>query len=258
MPTICFAGDVHGQVTQMYTALMAWMDRTGTKIDAVVQVGDFGVYPVQTGWSTMWGRGTPAPIPTWVCMGNHEDPAMIERWQNKPDQIPDMHLLPDGGITSVLGVQIGAVWGNFSPISWLDPKRVQDARSNHGWDRPDLSERIAMHIDHAAVDRLMETYARCGDHMDVLITHESAACTLPVQFRGASMDSFIKKQLGILQNEEPAGCPGFNQLLKAYQPDEYFFGHLHCFDEGMVGRTHYTCLNALGFPGGPWFKVEEF
>jgi hypothetical protein len=253
MPTICFVGDLHGQLTQAYAALMAWMERTGKKIDAVVQVGDLGVYGTGTAWSSLWRYGTPAPIPTWVCMGNHEDPLFVAQWAKNPDRIPDMHLMADGEITSVFGVQIGVVWGNYSPISWLDPSRVHHARLVGG-----ESERIAMHIDKDAVDRLLATYARCGDHMDVLVTHESAASTLPVQFRGKGIDNAIKGILGLRANEEVGGCPGFSQLLKAYQPDEYFFGHLHCFDEGMLGRTHYTCLNAIGYPGGPWFKVLEF
>jgi hypothetical protein len=253
MPTLCFVGDVHGNLTQMYAALMAWMERSYTKIDAVVQVGDLGVYRRGTTWSSMFFKGVPSPIPTWACMGNHEDPLAIRDWQNEPDRIPNMHLMPDGEITSVLGVQIGVVWGNYSPISWLDPGRVHKARAVGG-----ESARIAMHIDHAAVTRLMDLYQRCGDHMDVLVTHDSAASTLPVQFRGKGMDSFIKGQLGLTDNEESGGCHGFNSLLKAFQPDEYFFGHLHCYDEGMIGRTHYTCLNAIGYEGGPWFKVMEF
>lgn len=248
MSILLFAGDVHGQLLQMYAAVQDWIDRTGTKIDGIVQVGDLGVYPNGTTWSTMWHNHTPAPIPTWAIMGNHEDPTMIRAWQAAPDAIPGMHLLPDGEITDVLGVAIGGVWGNYSPISWLNPKRVEDYRANSE------HHRIAMHINRNAVDRLMDNH----EHMDVLVTHDSASSTLPVQFRGSKMDPMIKGILGLTQNEESNGCPGFNVLLKVFKPDHYFFGHLHVFDEGYVGRTHYTCLNALGYEGGQWWRVLKF
>lgn len=249
MPVLMFVGDTHGQLIKMYAAIMDWMERTDIKIDGIVQVGDLGVYGKGNDWSIMWDNGTPAPIPTWVIMGNHEDPLTIHAWQFDPDRIPGMHLLPDGEISNVLGVTIGVVWGNYSPISWLDPKRVLENRASGA------SPRIAMHIDRNAVEHLTSVYP---ERMDVLVTHDSASSTLPVQFRGVSMDPFIKALLGLTRNEEVQGCPGFNDLLKLNKPDYYFFGHVHCYDEGYIGRTHYVCLNAFNYPGGPWFKVISF
>jgi hypothetical protein len=248
MPTLLFAGDAHGQLLKLYAAVQDWMERTGIKIDGIVQVGDLGVFRKGTTWSTMWANATPAPIPTWAIMGNHEDPMAIAEWQKDPARIPGLHLLPDGGTTDVLGVKIASVWGNYSPISWLNPQRVEDNRVTGN------SHRIAMHINHNAVDRLMTNY----EHMDVLVTHDSASSTLPAQFRGSTMDPMIKSILGLTPNEESNGCQGFSMLLKVFKPDHYFFGHLHVFDEGYVGRTHYACLNALAYEGGPWWKVVQF
>jgi Calcineurin-like phosphoesterase len=248
MPRLAFVGDIHGQLASMYKALMAWMDRTGLKIDGIVQVGDFGVFENGTTWSSMFQRGIPAPMPTWVAMGNHESPKAINLWKSKPDQIKDMHLLPDGEISDVLGVKIGVVWGNYSPISWLNRARVHENRASG------QSERIAMHVDADAVDRLLTS----NELMDVLVTHESAASTLPTEFKFKKMTPFIKDLLGIAANEDPGGCVGFNDVLKKFKPRHYFFGHLHVFDEGVVGATRYTCLNAIGYPGGPWFQIVEF
>lgn len=248
MPTLCFVGDVHGALVSMYAQVQKWIERTGTRVDGIVQVGDLGVYGAGTNWSTMWANRVPAPIPTWVAMGNHEDPNFVRMWQRDLGRIPGMRLLLDGEISNVLGVKIGCVWGNYSPISWLDPGRVTGNRLSGA------SERIAMHIDRAAVERLLANPAP----MDVLVTHESAAATLPVQFRGVEMDPVIKKLLGLTRNENVGGCPGFDQILKQAKPARYFFGHVHCFDEGMVGDTHYTCLNAINYSGDPWMKVVEF
>lgn len=249
MPILLFAGDVHGSLVKMYAAVQDFIERTGVKVDGIVQVGDLGVFPNGTDWSIMWHNATPAPIPTWAVMGNHEDPEMIARWQKDPGHIPDMHLLPDGEITDVLGIKIGVVWGNYSPISWLNPQRVEENRTSGA------SHRIAMHINRNAVERLMEDPQQ---RMDVLVTHDSASSTLPTQFRGSKMDPMIKSILGLTQNEESNGCQGFSTLLKVFKPDNYFFGHLHVFDEGSIGRTHYACLNAIGYPGGPWSKVLHF
>jgi hypothetical protein len=248
MPSLIFVGDVHGQLTKLYESVMYCMERFNLKFDGIVQVGDLGVFRKGTDWSTMWHNRVPAPIPTWVIMGNHEEPGMIREWQVDPDRIQGMHLLPDGEITNVLGLNIGAVWGNYSPISWLNPSRVHENRQSGG------SERIAMHVDRLAVERLITSKTP----MDVFVTHDSATSTLPLQFRGKTMDPAIKGLLGLTSNEEAGGCQGFSEVLKLHKPDRYFFGHLHCFDEGIVGRTRYTCLNALGYDGGPWYSLYEF
>lgn len=242
MPLIAFVGDIHGEAQKMYGSLLTWQEAHGdTKIDAVVQVGDFGIYRTGTTWSSMFAKGQAVPIPTWVCPGNHESPVAIRDWQENPGKIPNMHLMPDGEIADVLGVQIGAVWGNYSPISWLDSQRVRRNR------RDGENERIAMHVDREAVERLLANRSP----MDVLVTHETATATLPLPFKSSKMSSFIKGLLGLEENEDVAGCPAFNKVLKQFQPQRYFFGHLHCFDEGIIGSTHYMCLNSLQNAWGP-------
>jgi hypothetical protein len=181
-------------------------------------------------------------------MGNHEEPGMISEWQSDAGRIADMHLMGDGDVVDVLGVTVGVVWGNYSPISWLSPSRVHENRTSG------QSERIAMHIDRDAVERLLADRRP----IDVLVTHDSAACTLPVAFKQNKMPFEIRRLLGLEPNEEVGGCPGFSELIRVKKPSEYFFGHLHCFDEGVVDTTHYTCLNAISYPGGPWFKVMQF
>jgi hypothetical protein len=249
MPYLCFAGDTHGQLIKMYAAVQEWMERTGVLVNGIVQVGDLGVFSRESDWSVMWNNRTPAPIPTWAIMGNHEDPTAIANWQKEPGRIPGMTLMPDGAIVDVLGVKIGCVWGNYSPKSWLNPERVQQFRAA-AKQGSHYSSRIAMHIDRAAVDRLL---AAPGP-MDVLVTHDSASVTLPLCFRGHKMDPLIKELLGLTAEENGGGCPGFDELIEKFKPKHYFFGHLHCYDQGTAEATNWTCLNALGFPGGPWHQ----
>jgi len=258
MPTLCFVGDTHGALLKMYAALQDFMERTGVHIDGIVQVGDLGVFSRGTDWSAMWNSRTPAPIPTWAIMGNHEEPQMVAEWQRDSARIAGMTLMPDGGILDVLGVKIGCIWGNYSPVSWLNPARVQANRKYPGNSH---SARIAMHIDRTAVERLLET----PGPMDVLITHDSATVTLPLGFRGRKMDPLIAELLG-LNTEEAAlmgGCPGFNEVLTRFKPARYFFGHFHTYEHGFVTHqpeavTRWTCLNALGYDGGPWSEILTF
>jgi hypothetical protein len=247
MTNIAFVGDVHGQLLKMYAALVDWMYRTETRIDAVVQVGDLGVFE-STDWGTMWKHKTPVPIPTWAIMGNHEDPNMIRAWQAEPERIPGMHLMADGAITDVLGVKIGGVWGNFSPRSWATPEVVVFHRNTGA------SPRIAAHINSRAVRDLLAT----GDQeMDVLVTHDSARCTIPLRFAGRPIDPTVKEILGLRQSENPKGCPAFDELLAHFEPSHYFFGHLHYFEEGQKGPTATTCLHALGMNEN-WMKLVQF
>jgi len=242
MPKIAFVGDIHGQLVKMYAALMDWMERTGIKIDAVVQLGDLGVFG-DTEWGMMWRDKTPAPIPTWALMGNHEDIKWINRWSNDPYRIPGMHLLPDGEITEVLGLKIGSIWGNYSPVSWQHPERVILHRALAWEDQPrSYSERIAMHINRLAVERLL---ALPGP-MDVLVTHDSSPRTLPAEFK-VDMASEIKEAMGLEKWERAGGCPGFDQIIDQFQPRRYFFGHLHRSATIDLGPTKACLVDALGY-----------
>jgi|HubBroStandDraft_3_1064219.scaffolds.fasta_scaffold89969_2 hypothetical protein len=244
MPNLAFVGDIHGGVLKMYAALVDWMYRTGTKIDAVVQVGDLGVYP-GTEWGTIYRHKTSCPIPTWAIMGNHEDPAMIREWRASPNRIPDMHLIEDGTIVDVCGVKVGGIWGNYSPRSWVEPHNVLYHRNGGS------SPRTAMHICQQSVRSLL---SQRQSKMDVLVTHDTARCTLPLKFAGQPMDPEIKEILGLRQSEESNGCPAFDEILDVFKPAYYFFGHLHHYAEGWHGPTKTTCLDALGYSEN-WCKV---
>lgn len=252
---VAFVGDVHGHIDYLYTKLTEWEQKSGMKIDAVVQVGDFGVFldhiePFKYEFSNYWHNRKVVPIPTYVCMGNHEDHRVVNLWKNQPDRISNLHLMPDGGVTELFGLRIGCVWGNFSPKSWQNPARVHERRGGNITSHNSL--KVAAHIDRDAVDRL----AQDPGPIDVLITHDAPTCFTPRGFeRGPG--EFIKNILGLERDEECHGCPGFTALLQRFEPDLYFFGHFHTSDEKTISKTRIICLQALDFSATDSIRVLD-
>lgn len=235
MPNIAVCGDIHGDITKWYVWLQEWQKRTGTHIDGILHVGDFGVFDnlYLSDFLYYWAGERTIPIPTWVCPGNHESWAMLEAWKRAPERIPNLHLLGNGEITEVLGVKVGAIWGNFSYKSWNNSERIHNARRNH----PDSPK--AMHIEQAAVRRLQ----RAGK-FDMLITHDAPAGIMKAM-RQPEKD--IKKTLGMDEEEKAQGCPGFNELYTTGKPFFHYFGHFHCYYVCQREKPKVTCLHAFGY-----------
>lgn len=250
MPVLAFVGDTHGKIRAMYDYLLAWEQRTGAKLDAVVQVGDFGIFldpKIGTDFPDYWNGKAEAPILTAVCPGNHEDIRIITRWLLEDhNRVPNIRLLPNGEVGVIDGVRIGAIWGNYSPKSWEHPERIEQSRMQGHWGR------IANHVYRPAVERL----AKLGP-IDVLVTHDSAQATLPARFR-APMPEALRGQLGIDADEKTGGCPGFDLLIHALNPRRYFFGHLHGRVEMRYGQTICIGLNAFDWFPGEAVEIVEF
>jgi predicted phosphodiesterase len=239
MPTIAFVGDTHGEIQKMYDWLWNWMERTKQGIDAVVQVGDFGIFLERDfdEFRRYWRGERKIPIRTWVCPGNHEDHTAIKVWQDQPDRIPNLHLMPDGGVTEIKGLKVASVWGNYSPKSWMDPRRVKQAREQGA------GGRVAMHIYRLAVEKL---FLAPPDGIDVLVTHDSPA--LPSMFPDLMQpDEGIKAILGMDADEWVSGCPGFSLLRVHFKPTHHFFGHVHVPKEVEENGCHIQCLQALQY-----------
>lgn len=251
MSLLAFVGDTHYRFYEMYDALIAWERCTGNMLDAIVQVGDFGV-DLYTGaqWSYLWNTDKEVPIDTFVCMGNHENIESIMKWKEEPNRIKRLHLLPDGGVTNVADVMIASVWGNYSPRSWINPDRVKHAR-----DYKVPGSKLAMHIYRPSVNKLL-TYK---DSVDVLITHDCSTLVVPRGFGGKPVHPNIAPILGLDPDERvPPGCPGFTQLLTKLNPKYHFFGHFHIRDDREMGETKVICLNAFDFNKQEAIEIIKF
>lgn len=248
MPILAFVGDTHGHSDDIYPYLVEWSKRTGLAVDAVIQVGDYCCFWNVSGdekrvchFSRHWYERTGVPIPTYVVPGNHEDIAVLQLWAKCQDRIPNLHLLPDGGVTDICGIQVGSVWGNYSPRSWLHPDRVELARKQA---ESINRKRQAMHILRPSVDQLLEYPGT----IDVMVTHDAPTCAVPLGFLGRPIrDTAVQEFLGLDSDETNQGCPGFSQIIRKYHPKLYFFGHFHTRDDREVDGTRVTCLQAFDF-----------
>ena len=45
MAILAVFGDIHGRVRLMYELALSWQERTGRRLDGILQVGDFGAFP---------------------------------------------------------------------------------------------------------------------------------------------------------------------------------------------------------------------
>lgn len=252
MPLIGVVGDIHGDIDGMYKWLLQWQERTGAKLDAILHVGDFGIYLpsfeskhlVSTDFPKYWLGRKEAPIPTWVCPGNHEEFAVLEWWLKQPDRMANLRLLNDGEITDVLGVKVGAIWGNYSFKSWNNSERVLTARRQHK-----LSPK-AMHILQSSVRRLQ----RAGK-FDVLITHDAPSRLMKTMKK---MDTGIMNQLGLDPDEKAIGCPGFNELYVSGKPKAHFFGHFHTYYVCQGHDPLVVCLHCFNYNQEQAFWPLEF
>jgi Icc-related predicted phosphoesterase len=244
MPLIAYVGDIHGSISSMYIYLKAMEDKYEIKLDAVVQVGDWGAY-IKEGYQfkRYWDVEEIAPILTYVCPGNHEDWAVLEEWMEKPDQMKNIHLMSDGEITDIAGIKHGAIWGNFSYKSYKNPERVLMARRQHK-DSPK-----ANHIMAASVKNLIN-----AGEFDVFISHDAAAGYQPT-FNQPHDD--IKTELGI-EGEKASGCHDFLKIYDQCKPKFHFHGHFHRFTIMRLSEPRITCLHAFGYDPQTAVEIRTF
>lgn len=249
MPIIAFVGDTHYRFRKMYYDLLMWQSRTNIQLDAIVHVGDFGVDLEKTEWRELWNGLKYVPIPTYVNMGNHEDWGSIEKWIAQPNRIKDLHLLPDGDVSDVAGVQVASIWGNYSPKSWMNPNRIEDCRKYYP------ASPKTMHIYRPSIDKLLGQDVR----IDVLITHDCSTITVPQPFRGTIVPASIMPILGLDPEEQvPPGCPGITQLQRKFKPQYHFYGHLHILDRQDLEYTKVICLNAYDYNATEAVEIVDF
>lgn len=228
MRTFAILGDCHGDIRGQYKYLLDWQERTGTKIDIALHVGDLGIYRNYQDWPHYWNGNYTAPIPTWVNPGNHEGWLELTEWMKEPDRMKNLHLLPDGGITDFDGFKVGSIWGNFSPNSYKNPSVIEQVRQY----APHSLK--AMHVYRPSVERLKALGA-----FDMLITHDSGLGDRRQPFRQPSME--IKKQLGYDPYEMASGCVDFNIIRAEAKCKYHFYGHFH-----SLYQTECSSCNIIG------------
>lgn len=99
---IRFVGDVHGSWRELRE-----MDLS--RVEAVVQVGDFGFY------SKRLGDWTPLSVPVYALDGNHEQHPILNHDAEQPYQVAEgLFYVPRGRVFELDGRRIGACGGAAS------------------------------------------------------------------------------------------------------------------------------------------------
>lgn len=244
MPFIAYVGDTHGRIISMYTYLEGLQENYSVKLDAVVQIGDFGIYLQKfMEFADYWNGNKIASIPTYICPGNHEDWAVLEQWMEQPDKITNIHLMPDGEIVDIAGVKHGAIWGNYSYKSYRNPERVLTARRQH------KESPKAMHILQSSVNKLMN-----AGEFDVFISHDASEQYKPTY---TQPNDSIKMELGI-EGEKASGCRAFSEIYDWNKPKFHFFGHFHRRTLLKPSEPRITCLGAFNHDIQSSIEVREF
>lgn len=204
-------GDLHGQIKSMYAQAEAWSREKERPVEVLLQVGDFGIYPVPAhmpeekqvkyglgDYGVIIAEGAPVPIPTYFCKGNNEDFEALEA-----PLLPGLHYMPDGTVKTFGNTRVAFTGGAWS-------------RKSYESDTPK-----PQHISRAGVERLYE------QEWDVLITHESpSGLRLPGRYY-------------------TVGAPPLRTLIEDKQPRLVIHGHHHIAGERMIGSTRVISLCRL-------------
>jgi Icc-related predicted phosphoesterase len=204
-------GDLHGSIATMYDRAAAWERENDRRVDVILQVGDFGVYPVperqepdkilQYGpgeYSKLAAEGWKAPIQTFFCKGNNEDFDALTG-----PLLPGLHYVPDGTVLEIGSTRIGFIGGAWSPKTF-DGRQFK-----------------AKHFTRESVEAL-----RAHD-FDVLISHEAPG---GLRFPG---------------RERPMGAPPLRKLVEEKQPKLLIHGHHHQHHVSEIGLTKVISLCRL-------------
>jgi predicted phosphodiesterase len=149
---IILLGDIHGDYRILQMAVDEAIER---KASAIIQVGDFGLFPNNEQYFYQVAQ---TDIPIYFIDGNHDD---CTRWQNydavgKVFGNANLHYVPRGTVLELDGRTIAFMGGAASiDKNW----RLKDG---HHWD---MNEEVTQYD----VDRLLKNAV--GKNIDMFITH---------------------------------------------------------------------------------------
>lgn len=248
---IAIFGDVHGNINLMFERAREWEQRTGLTLEALIQIGDFGIWPNPNAVDEMTRKhaekaGLPpagdfrsyalgelqVPKPLYFIRGNHEDQVFLRAHQRIhmslfPDDYltrtieicPGMFYIPDGHIVEIGGWKFAAWGGNFAKKTWEQGVEY--------WS-PRLEGRRLNHMNRDVFERLIR------ERFDVLLTHD------------APLGSGVVGAMGVeLPPDEMTGngCLPIKELIEVCAPRYQFNGHWHEFHYNQFPNS-----NKFGIP----------
>jgi predicted phosphohydrolase len=221
-------GDIHRRIALMYTLAILWQQKSGIKLDGLLQVRDFGAFPdlskldkatkkhaqkdsdelgfqdfyIVTPESKFYLEHQHAPL-TYFVRGNHEDfnylenfatPSPIDRWQ-KIWYIPDCQTLKVE--RDNFAVKIAAFGG-------IAPSKEQPARGKSAREQYRQAQKVGKSEPRFFSEHSIECILTALQGADIFMTHA-----------------------GPYSPDLPTGSTLLEQLAKQLQPRVHLFGHHH-------------------------------
>ncbi len=243
---IAVLGDLHGHYTLACTLLNRWEKETGKTLDAVLQVGDMGVFPFphsildeatkrfaehdsdEISFKDFYeGKGDAQllfggykPIIPWNIIfvrGNHEDFDFLAQYADKDSPLSVDHFccmwyLSNGAVTQIKGRD-----GRTLTVAGLGGiEQTGHSTEQHNFTNSDFRRLLSM------------------KNIDILLTHQP-----PVGYVG-----------------DGRGSKKVEDLLKSMEPVYHFCGDAHVPGQKLdvPARTQSYILNEVNFQGGRQLK----
>jgi predicted phosphodiesterase len=206
---ILVLGDVHGELDVINSQIRHARQAMGLRVDAVVQLGDFGVYrdTLRTFFDV---RAERFEAPVYFIDGNHEDFLFLEtaaaRYADRMTYVPRGATLEIGGYR---GLFLGG-------SDYMDPVNTPPGAV----------------ISRADVERCL---VHDPSEVEIVFTHD---CPRRVCVPGQPDFEYCG----------PTGCAMTDALLERFHPRLWFFAHHHQWFEGAEAGTDFHGLE-LSFRG---------
>jgi len=214
---IIVTGDIHAN----FGDLNALINKYKHRLDLVLCCGDFGYWPnMDKDHEKVKTHG----IPVLWCDGNHEDHWSLKARES--DEIaPNVFYMPRGSTYKLEdGRTILFMGGGFS-IDWRQ-RRV-------GVDWFPVEEVITQ------TDMMDLPDVK----VDIVVSH-----TCPTELYHIMLPYYDGRSM------EPSNY-ALSEVWKKYKPSLWFFGHWHCYKEGMLGDTKWCALGMTAASQRWWIWV---
>ena len=270
MGQVLMLGDSHGNVSFMKRAFKQVVARDGADVEAVISVGDFGIWPGRSGQAFLDDaemRAAKAEVPIIVVPGNHDDYDQLDAltpdadgWLPLREHItaaPRGHSFEIGGRTFLAcggAASPDGPGGIFPQVRGPGPALVrrydrrtgrmvqgEEVRDRGGWWPQEIVTAADVRRCLATIDRL----ARDGRQVDIMVTHDVPSEVVmegPPFARGVEVRDRLQ------------------QVLDAARPQLLFAGHWHRYQVHRLRHdphTYAVVLSADVNPAAPqWALVD--
>lgn len=204
---IAIAGDIHGDSQLLNSALQKAVAAGAV---ALIQAGDFGVYPFTL--EHLMAVAASSPIPVYFIDGNHEHYPIIKSWPSTECKTiaPNLTYVPRGVVLEIAGLRVGFLGGAGS-IDYAYRKAGRDWFPN--------DEQIA----DASVDALI-----AAGPVDILITHTPPRSTVDKFFDISPARARASRRLfGAAPDWTDPSADKVQRAWEALGRPPLYCGHMH-------------------------------